>query len=163
MFSSLPHKRMGAASGEPLAVPARPYGPLDLDGVDPQRGEGLPVPTRPAVVLPLLVLEDPDLAVPTLLQHRAHHLGLVHERGAQTSLAVPVPADQEDLAQDHLLAGLGGDRFQMDGVALLHPVLLAAGPDDRVHLSLLRPTCRNERSYHAGGASVNARGCGCGG
>src|SRR5207247_2102858 len=36
--------------------------------------------------------------------------------------------------QDHLLAGLGGERLEVDGVAFLHPVLLAAGPDDRVHL-----------------------------
>src|SRR5205823_1707598 len=105
---------------------------LERDAVDPQRRVALTVAPRAPVVLALLVLEDADLVVAAEVQDRGRHGGLVDQRRADLRLVLLAP-DEEDLAQRHLLAHGGFQALDVDRVPLRDPVLLAAGPDDRVH------------------------------
>src|SRR5439155_17146571 len=155
-----PHKNIGAAPGDPgaaravaLFVPGS-----ELDGVDPQGGVGLPMTLRAAVMLPLLVLEDADLAVASLTDDGADDQGLVDEGRAEPGLSLLAASDEQDLTEGDLLADGGGEALQVDRVALLHPVLLAAGPDDRVHRSLLQPTPPEHKTL---GRPHVARQCTC--
>src|SRR5688572_31410329 len=85
-----------------------------------------------AVVLPLLVLEHPDLLVTSLLQDGRRDLGAV-EQGRTHLRAAVAATHQEDLRQGDLVAGPLRQPLHVDGLALGDPVLLAAAPDDRVH------------------------------
>src|SRR5262249_33523886 len=71
------------------------------DAVDPHSGTPLPVATRPTIVLALLELEDADLVVAAVPDDRRRHRGLVEQGSAH--LGALVPADEEHLAQRHLL------------------------------------------------------------
>ena len=89
------------------------------------------VPAGPPVMLALLVLEDANLRVPAMLDDRCRHPGGRHAGGAH--LHAVFTAHQQDLVQAERLSDREVDALQVEGVPGLHPVLFAAGPDDRVH------------------------------
>src|SRR5206468_11212994 len=120
--------RSRGRSGRRLVFPGS-----ELDAVDPQRGVGLTVAPRPPVVLPLLVLEHANLSVASFPDDGAHDRGLVEERRADLRPRLLPSAHQQHLAERDFFSDRGGEALEVDRVALLHAVLLAAGPHDRVH------------------------------
>src|SRR6185503_3630155 len=91
----------------------------------------------PPIVFPLLVLEDADLLVTTMLDDYPHD----PRRGDQgrAHAGLPFAADEQDVLELNRLAHIGGQTLHMDRVASLHSVLFAATSHDRVHgCSLLR-------------------------
>src|SRR5215212_189280 len=104
---------------------------LERDAIDPERGERLAVAPRAAVVLPLLVLENADLRPAAGLDDGRRDLGPGEQRRPELRRFVIAP-DEEDLAEGHGLADRSLKALHVDRLAFRHPVLLAAGPDDRV-------------------------------
>src|SRR5687767_9361845 len=88
----------------------------------------------PPVLLALLLLEDADLGAAGLGQRQAAHHRAVERRAADADAAVA--ADHEDPRELDLLAGGCHAPLDLDRVARRHPILLAAGLDDRVHAQL---------------------------
>src|SRR5271169_2255680 len=108
---------------------------LGVDRVDPQCGEGLTMPPRSPVVLPFLVLEDTDLAVPALVEDGPDHGRALQVRCAHAH--PPLVPDEKDVAQRDLVTNRCVEALQVHSCALLDPVLLAAGSYDCVHRSCL--------------------------
>src|SRR5687768_11639527 len=108
----------------PLDDAPEQKGALGLDAVDAQRGVRLPVPARAPVVLALLVLENADFVIAPLFHHGGADTRVAEERRAQ--LGPVFPAHEEHFAEGHLLAERRIEQLDVDGLALRHPILLAA-------------------------------------
>ena len=78
-----------------------------------------------------LVLEDDDLVAPVLAYDVGAHDGAVHERAADGCLVAV--GDEQDALEVDGLAGLDLQALDLDLVAELDAVLLAARFDDCVH------------------------------
>src|SRR5262245_8477028 len=101
------------------------------DIVDAQFRVRLPVALRLLVVLAAAQLEDAHLVGAAVRHDRGLHLGARNERRADLD---PVAgADEKHFLERHGAADLGGERLHAHLLARLHPVLLTAGPDNRVH------------------------------
>jgi len=123
-----------------LSRPGRPDARLGADFLDPQRRHRLAVAPRSPVVLAPLVLENTDLAVSLLADDGAHDLGVRDVR--LTDLDV-VAADQKNFLEGDLVSDPSLELVDLDGVASLNPLLLAAGLDDRVQNGLIWPNVQN--------------------
>jgi hypothetical protein len=84
-----------------------------------------------AVALAADLLEDLDLLTLAGLDQGADHLGALHRGRAQGDLAAV--AQQQDLAESDVAAGLAVELFHHEQIARLDLVLFAAGADYRVH------------------------------
>src|SRR5262245_25354573 len=104
----------------------------ERDAVDPQRRVSLSMSARPTIVLALLVLEDTHLVLAARVDDGRGHGGLVEQGRADLGLAGRA-AHEQDLGQGDLLSRRRLETFDVDRVPFADPVLLAAGPDDRVH------------------------------
>src|SRR5512132_3178488 len=119
----------GLAAG-PGRAPAR----AEVDRLDLEPGQGLPVAEGAALAGLVLVGEDADLLAPVLVNHAGRDLGLGQVAGRRGHVAVVVD-DQQRL---QLEAGaVVAELLDVDEVTDLHLVLLSAGPDDGVHLGIV--------------------------
>src|SRR5262245_50040597 len=88
-----------------------------------------------AVVLALLVFEHAHLGFAATLHDRGRHLRLVE--GGRAHARSGLTGNEEDLAERDCFAGPRLEPLEVEDLTLLDPVLLAAGPDDRVHRTSL--------------------------
>src|SRR6185503_5610873 len=102
----------------------------ELDVVDHDFGEALPVTPLARVVLPALVLEDDDLLAASVSNDLAGHLGALQQRHAGAHV-VAVRTEQH-LVELHVRALVADERRDAVFLPRLDTELLAAGFDDSV-------------------------------
>src|SRR6267143_429166 len=104
---------------------------LSTDAVDLQFREILPVTGVLLEVLAAAHLEDAQLRVPSVREHRRCHRCIGHQ--GRSHPHVRALAQREHLGEPHLLTDLDRQRLDLQAVARADPVLLAPRPDDREH------------------------------
>ena len=95
-------------------------------------GVGLPVTIHAAIILPSLLLEHPNLAVPSLANDLGAHLGAVDHRGADSGRAVA--CNEKDSRQLDRRTDLTFEFFDLNQVAFAYSVLLSTRFDNRIHV-----------------------------
>src|SRR5690606_16099434 len=93
-----------------------------------------------AVVLLGLVFEDDDFPALAVLLHPGRHAGALHD--GRAGLEAVIPGDGEHAVEGDRLAFFGRQLLDVEHVAFLHAVLLAAGFDDCVHVACTSPCIR---------------------
>src|SRR5690606_2152885 len=114
---------------------------------DEDLGVRLAMPLGLAIVLAPAHLEDADLVVTTLRNHRCRNRRPVHERRADRELVAV--ADREDLVDRDFRPDVRRYLFYFQFLAGGDTILLAAGFYDRVHGSNLLNCRRTENAATA--------------
>src|SRR5882724_3934947 len=105
----------------------------ELDLVDPDPQEILPVPVRPPVHLALLGLEDPDLGAADGPHQGGADQRALDQRAAHPEAPLALAADHEDAVETDRVPVTGRNELDVEHVSGGHPVLLATTLDHCVH------------------------------
>ena len=112
---------------------------LSLDGGDLHARVLLAMASLATVVLPPAHLEHDDFRSAILRHDLSADLGTVHV--GLSNLRGIAAANEEDLVEVDLVAGVSGKLLDLKGFAFSNSVLLSACLDDRVHVVVFpRPT-----------------------
>ena len=112
----------------PRTARARP--PLG-DRINPYLGEILPVSRVLLKMLSPAHLENPHFGVASVRQNGRKHCSALNVRRANTHLGAI--AERQNLRQRDLLTDLVGQRFDLEPIARVHAILLAARLNNREH------------------------------